>query len=97
MARPQKTFGNLTIFDNGTDGLSYKIKYIQWLEEKSEYGGISGDDMLDYTMEENLPSRYDRLNDEEKQFFISEYNRIRAKAKHKDYYDAYDNTWKNYE
>jgi hypothetical protein len=101
MARPQKTFGNLTIFDNGTDGLSYQIRYEKWasdtwVEYENCYGGISGDDMLDYTMEENLPSRYDRLNDEEKQFFISEYNRIRAKAKHKDYYDAYDNTWKNY-
>ena len=102
MARPNKTFGNLTIYDNGTDGLSYKIVYNKWAsdtwtEQETCYGGISGDDMLDYTMEENLPSKYNRLTNEEKLFFDSEYKRIRANAKHKDYYDAYDNTWKNYE
>lgn len=106
--RPSKTVGNLTIYDNGKNGLSYRVKRIRefgWYledgerkpfkEDNSVYNGISNDDMLDYTMKENFPY-YDELTEEEKQFFVSEYNRIKALARHSDYYDPYDNTWKNW-
>ena len=109
MSRPEKTVGNLTIYDNGLNGLSYRLKRIReygWhlengekkplIEDRSVYNNISNDDMLDYTMEENFPY-YDELTEEEEGFFVSEYNRIKQVARHSDYYDAYDNTWKNYE
>ena len=99
MQRNKRTYGNLTIYDNGIDGLSYRIEYIHPLykEPRSEYGGITSDDMLDYTFEENIPSEYEYLTEEEKEFFEKEYFRIKRNAKHKEYYDPYDNTWKNYE
>ncbi len=109
MSRPEKTVGNLTIYDNGLNGLSYRLKRIRefgwymengekkpFIEDRSVYNNISNDDMLDYTLEENFPY-YSDLTEKEKEFFITEYNRIKRVARHSDYYDAYDNTWKNYE
>lgn len=87
--------GDFTIFLNG-----------------NHIGGVSSDDILEYTDEENLDTifyDFDReinyqnqynhkdiefLSDEEKEFIISEYGKNKLNAKHRDYYDAYDNTWK---
>ena len=109
MSRPFKKVGNLTIYDNGLNGLSYRLKRIRefgwyledgkrksFTEDNSVYNGISNYDLLDYTMEENFPY-YNELTEEEKGFFISEYNRIKRVAQHSDYYNPDDNTWKNYE
>ena len=98
--RNKKTVGNLTICDNGTNGLSWERRYLDDIlrREHTDYNGISGDDMLDYEMEELLPHNFDEIfTKEEQEFFISEFQRIKKNAKHKEYYDAYDNTWKNYE
>lgn len=36
------------------------------------------------------------LSDEEKEFIKNTYSENKLNVKHRDYYDAYDNTWKNY-
>ena len=96
----KKKVGNLTIYDNGINGMSWERRYLDDVlrRECTDYNKISGDDMLDYTIEELLPYNFDKIfTKEEQEFFISEYQRIKKNAKHKDYYDAYDNTWKNYD
>ena len=98
-SRLKKQVGNLIIYDNGSNGLSWERRYLDevFRRECTEYNGISGDDMLDYTIEELLPCNfYEIFTKEEQEFFINEFNRIKRNAKHKIYYDAYDNTWKNY-
>lgn len=108
MSRASKTVGNLTIYDNGNRGLSYRFKRIRefgwylengkrkpFIEDNSVYSGISGDDMLDYMMEENFPY-CSELTKEEMDFLTSEYNRIKRNARRSDYYDPYDNMWKDY-
>lgn len=97
--RSIKRCGSLTIYDNGTDGLSWERHYFDKRlgRETKDYNGISGDDMLDYTFEELVPYNFDSIfTKEEQEFFISEFYHIKANARHKDYYDAYDNSWKNY-
>ena len=97
--RESKRVGNLIIYDNGTDEMSWERRYLDDIlrREHADFNGISGDDMLDYTMEELIPYDFDKIfTEEEKEFFIGEFNRIKKNAKHKAYYDAYDNTWKNY-
>lgn len=100
MNNNKKKVGNLTIYDNGINGMSWERRYLDDVlrRECTDYNKISSDDMLDYTIEELLPYNFDKIfTKEEQEFFISEYQRIKKNAKHKDYYDAYDNTWKNYE
>lgn len=94
-----KQVGNLTVYDNGTNGLSWEFSSVNPYTEKRvvEYHGISGDDMLDYSFDECKPCKFDTLfSEEEKSFFISEYFRIKSHARHRDYYDPYDNCWKDY-
>lgn len=96
----KKKVGNLTIYDSGINGMSWERRYLDDVlrRECADFNKISSDDMLDYTMEELLPYNFDKIfTKEEQEFFISEYQRIKKNAKHKDYYDAYDNTWKDYE
>lgn len=90
--------GNLTIYDNGCNGMSWERKYFDFLgQESCEYHGISGDEMLDYSFNELVPTCFFELTAEEQCFFKEEFFRIKTNAKRRDYYDAFDNTWKNYE
>lgn len=84
-------FGSLAVFDRDWDGLSVRHK------NGTSYT-VSGDDMLDYEMEENLPEDflYHILTKKEQEWFFKKYNQIRSRAKHREYYDAFDNTWKNH-
>lgn len=92
-----KTVENLTIYDNGIDGMSWEWHFIKNGISKSLYEGVSGDDMLDYCMSELVSeSFFNNLSENEKGVFVSEYYRIKEKVKHHDYYDALDNTYKDY-
>lgn len=55
--------------------------------------------MLEYEISENIPDDFVDLvlTQEEREWFLKRYYQIRSKAKHRDYYDASDNTWKNYD
>lgn len=79
------------------------------------YYGISSDDILDYSISENLEGLLDYINsgiqyhrifdrdtieplsDDELDMIKRAYFDNIGNAKHRDYYDAYDNTWKDYE
>lgn len=81
-ARPCKTIGNLTIYENDGDGFSWEWKYHdEVLGERKEYGGVGVDDLLEYTYEENLPEKYEAFTEEEQELFLKEYCRIRGKLR----------------
>lgn len=86
-----KRVGNLIIYDNGTDGMSWERRYLDVIlrREHADFNGISGNDMLDYTFEELIPYDFDKIfTEEEKKFFISEFYRIKGNAKYKDQDDT---------
>lgn len=92
-----KRVGDLVVYDNGINGMSYKWHYFdEFQKEHIEYVGISGDDMLDYPLSELLPNNFRAFRKEEQDFFLAEFSRIKKQVRHKDYYDPCDNTWKNY-
>jgi len=95
MGTPGNTVGRLTVFDNGSNGLS-----LEWNDTNTgrhEYAGITSEDMLDYSLSEVMPFPLEIFSEEESAFFLEEYARIKKNAQCRDYYDANDNTWKNYE
>ena len=94
-----KKEGNLTIYDNKENGLSWEFKYKDWDGKlKTIFEGISAEDMLDYEMPELIPYNFDKMfTEKEKELFVNEFNRIKQNAFRHDYYDSYDNSWKNYD
>lgn len=102
---------NLIIIDRGTMGLSFhkfskcsecgKLigdKWIHIIEWEHDYVGISGDDILDYDANDLTEACTDRgWTEAEKKFLHDAIIRQSYKAKHRDYYDADDNTWKDYD
>lgn len=91
-ARTPELYGAVALFDRDWDGLSVKHK-------NGCYYSVTGDDMLEYEISENIPDDFVDLvlTQEEREWFLRRYYQIRSRAKHRDYYDASDNTWKNYD
>lgn len=89
----QKQVGNLIIFDNG-NGMSWKWQYMDIYRRQitSDYSGVSGSSMLEYTFEEEKPPYFDKFSEEEKQLFTSEYYRIRENVRCGTYYKKSDDT-----
>ena len=79
---PSKTVGSLTIFDNGTNGLSWERTYMDDLgQEHKDYHGISGEDMLTYPLADLLPQNFSKdFTEEEQLLFLVELHRIKQKA-----------------
>lgn len=81
---PSKTVGSLTIFDNGTNGLSWERTYMDdfGLEHK-DYHRISGEDMLTYPLADLLPQNFSKdFTEEEQLLFLGELHRIKQKARY---------------
>ncbi len=80
---PSKTVGNLTIYDNGYNGLSWERCYRdEFGKPHKEYEGISAADMLEYLYEENLPNNFREVfTTEEQDLFIKEYYRIMSRLR----------------
>ena len=87
---PSTRYGSVEIYDHDWDGIGIK-------HDNGYSCRVSGDDMLDYEMDENISPRFleNILTKEELEFVTCEYRKIRSHAKHRGFYDAYDNTWKD--
>lgn len=101
---------NLIIKERGSDGLGVHKFHIssewgkligdQWIhiiEWNEDYYSITGDELLDYGCEESFENYTNNgWSESEKEMFRNELEKQARKARHRNYYDADDNTWKNY-